>query len=101
VQRKLLFTPMIAALILFACAGEVCAQEETPRFEIGAQFTTLTIKEVQGLQTIDGILPPGSRTEPGVGGRFTYNVNDYIAAEAEVNFFPMTTGSGMTPDSGA
>jgi hypothetical protein len=75
VQRKFLFTPTIAALILFACAGEVSAQEETPRFEIGAQFTTLRLGELD-------------TTEPGFGGRFTYNINDNFAVEAEGNFFP-------------
>lgn len=79
---------VLAVCIFCLCVETAYAQSDVPRFEIGAQFTTLTIKEVQGFQSIDGILPPGSRTEPGVGGRFTYNINDYVAAEAEVNFFP-------------
>lgn len=86
---------LVLAACLFCLCGETAhAQSDVPKFEIGAQFTTLTIKEVEGVQTIDGVLPPRSRTEPGFGGRLTYNVTDHIAAEAEVNFFPDDDGFG-------
>lgn len=50
------------------------SDDEVPRFEIGAQFSSLNR---------DG---EGGRN--GFGGRFTYNFNKHVAAEAETNFFP-------------
>ncbi len=67
----------VVALMLLFVTLAAHAQTETPRYEVGAQFTSLT--------------KPGfgqSRTDPGFGGRFTYNITDYIAVEAETNFFP-------------
>ncbi|MGI8656927.1 MAG: outer membrane beta-barrel protein [Pyrinomonadaceae bacterium] len=67
----------IVAAVLFFAPHSARAQTETPRYEVGAQFTSLT--------------KPGfgqSRTDPGFGGRFTYNITDYLAIEAETNFFP-------------
>lgn len=61
--------------MLFACGVEIRAQEETPRFEIGAQYTALRLSELDV-------------TDSGFGGRFTYNVNDNFAVEAGGNFFP-------------
>jgi hypothetical protein len=46
-----------------------------PRFEIGAQYTALRLSELDV-------------TGSGFGGRFTYNINDNFAVEAEGNFFP-------------
>lgn len=62
--------------------------ERNPRFEVGAQFTVLNVNapsEVPslGLLTGDGFIHP----EPGVGGRFTFNLTDDIALEAEGNFY--------------
>jgi len=71
------------ALALFFALPQQQAQaqaEDAPRFEVGAQFSSLTINE-----------PPFSdnfRTEPGFGGRFTVNLTDYLAAEAQVDFYP-------------
>lgn len=53
------------------------ADDELQKFEIGAQFTALTLdKNFE------------SDTEPGLGARFTYNVTRNFALEAEGNFFP-------------
>lgn len=52
-------------------------QDELPKFEIGAQFSSLSIN--RSFQT---------RTEPGFGGRFTVNLTDNFALEAEGNIFP-------------
>jgi hypothetical protein len=48
-----------------------------PKFEVAAEFTTL---ERDGLGQ--------QRTEPGVGGRFTFNFNRNIAVESAGYFFP-------------
>ena len=54
------------------------------RFEVGVQFTSLFVNRA---------IPPGSLTvsrahnEPGFGGRFTFNLTESIAFEAEGNYF--------------
>ena len=72
-------TTLIAASLWLALShGTVAmAQTETKRIELGAIFTSITKPESFG-----------SRTEPGIGGRFTFNLNDSLALEAEGNFFP-------------
>jgi len=51
--------------------------DEVPRYEVGAQFTSITKPSFDG-----------GRTEIGGGARFTFNLNRSIALEAEGNFFP-------------
>jgi hypothetical protein len=59
-------------------------QERTKRFEVGAQFTSLFVEPLtlQGSRTL-----PLQRTEPGFGARFTFNLTENIAFEAEGNYF--------------
>lgn len=68
----------VALIVLIAGGNRMAGAqtEEAKKFEVGAQFTSLSIRE--------GFNP---RTEPGVGGRFTYNLTDFLALEAEGNFF--------------
>ena len=91
-MRKNLFIITAALMLPFIfCEQEARAQkEDVPKFEIGAQFSSLTLR------------PPdrfGSQTEPGFGARITYNLTDHVAVEAESNlylranrFFTSTTG---------
>jgi hypothetical protein len=71
----LLFT--ITILFLFAGSKAQAQADAPPKFEVGAQFSSLSIND--GFRT---------RTEPGFGGRFTFNLTDNFALEAEGNFFP-------------
>ena len=48
-----------------------------PKFEIGGHFTSITKPSFSG-----------GDTEPGFGGRFTYNINETFALEGVGNFFP-------------
>ena len=67
-----------AALIFCAvllAAGEAQAQTGLPRFEVGAQLS--------GIDMLDSV----REKPPGVGGRFSYNINDYAAFDAELNYF--------------
>jgi hypothetical protein len=80
---------VLLTVVTFASA--VVAQDQndsTPRFELGAQFTLMSVTPPlpapQFPVIIDG---DGRHTEPGVGGRFTFNLTDNIAFEAEGNFF--------------
>src|SRR5437763_16917458 len=74
-QRKFLHAVSVAALLLFLNSNLVLAQSETPKFEVGAQFSLVRFSDLD-------------ITEPGFGGRFTYNLNSHVAVEAEANFFP-------------
>jgi hypothetical protein len=64
-------------LFLFVSSQAQAQLKEPPKFEVGAQFTSLSIDN--GFET---------RTEPGFAVRFTYNVTDNFALEAERDFFP-------------
>src|SRR5712692_7127112 len=65
----------IIALFLLADSQRVSAQSKTPKFEVGTQFSLIRFSDLE-------------ITEPGFGGRFTYNINKHVAVEAEVNLFP-------------
>ena len=72
------FAPL-SAVLLFAAVmlstKEAHAQSDLPRFEVGAQVAVIDLRDSVG------------EKPPGVGGRFSYNVNDYAAFDAEVNHF--------------
>src|SRR5215813_9185925 len=51
------------------------AQADTPRVELGAHFSLIR-------------LPRLDSRAPGVGGRITFNLNDHLAVEGEINLFP-------------
>lgn len=72
------FAPLSAALLLAAVvlsATEARAQSDLPRFEVGGQVSAIDLRDSVG------------EKPPGIGGRFSYNVNDYAAFDAEVNHF--------------
>jgi len=59
----------------------VLAQETHPKYEIGLQVPTLNVSEK-------------SDTDTGLGLRFTYNLTNYLALEAEGNEFLQTREGG-------
>ena len=64
--------------ILVIVPDRVSAQtDDPPKREVAAEFATLNRDDVSDV-----------RTELGVGGRFTYNLNKNIALEAAAYFFP-------------
>jgi hypothetical protein len=67
--------------LLFASSAILAQSEDAPRFEVGAQFSSITIHEPE-----EEII--NFRSEAGIGGRFTFNFTDSIAAEAELTLFP-------------
>ena len=69
--------PLLLTIITFASVA--LAQSTKDKIEIGVQTTSLTIVNPD---------VPFDDTQAGIGGRFTFNFNRSIAAEAEVNFFP-------------
>jgi hypothetical protein len=80
------------SLFLVFCAPATKAQsDEVPKIELGAQFTSIT-------------KPSYGVTEPGFGGRVTFNLNRSVALEAVGNFFPHNcnycSGGGAFSDNG-
>ena len=66
----------IVCLLLFQ-SGVLAQSTDVPKYEIAAEFTSLE-RETFG----------GQKTEPGVGARFTYNLNETFAFEAAGYLFP-------------
>lgn len=76
-RRKNLIAPIVLFLFAAAAAGAHAQSVlDEHRFEIGGQYTAI------GLEDFDVV--------NGVGGRFGYNFNQYLALDAEANFFPET-----------
>lgn len=77
------------ALFLFFSSQSLCAQSETPKFEVGAQFSSLSINP-HSVICFDICLVGSDRaySELGGGARFTYNLTSSIGLEAEGNIFP-------------
>jgi hypothetical protein len=76
-MRKMFFMVLAAAaLLLTVTAQNAQAQSsETPKMEIGVQYTFLRFRDF-------GI------NDNGVGTRVTYNLADTISIEGEYNYFP-------------
>ena len=91
-MRNQFLATIVGLVCLSFCLLEAQAQStEVPKFELGAHFTSLTEPSYDG-----------GRTEPGFGGRFTFNLNRSVALEAEGNFFPhkcRSCGRGVFGDS--
>ena len=83
-QQSIILRLLSCAIILFSlslCASTVMAQENTPRFEVGLHVPILNVTEKHDHDT-------------GLGARFTYNLNNYLAVEAEGNEFLQTREGG-------
>jgi hypothetical protein len=83
-KQPLIFA-LLAVLASLLFVGEVRAQGDVPRFEIGGQFS-LIIRNKPTAQGDEFVSKQA--TVPGFGARFTYNVTNEIAFEAEGNIFP-------------
>jgi hypothetical protein len=85
--------------LLPACGPAARGQEkDAPKVEVGAQFTSLAVNLPNPVFGFPVISPgdPGTDPEAGFGARFTYNLNDHVALEAEGNFFPRESYPGQT-----
>jgi Outer membrane protein beta-barrel domain len=74
---RIMFSLVLAAtaLLLVVPAQNAQAQSETPRVEIGLQYSRLSLRDFDA-------------TDHGVGTRLTMNITDGLAVEGEFNFFP-------------
>mgnify|MGYP003575408304 CR=1 FL=1 len=73
-----IYSPLLLTL-LFTFTSIAVAQDTKAKIEIGVQATSLTLFNPDF---------EFDNTQGGIGGRFTYNINRSIAADAEFNFFP-------------
>jgi hypothetical protein len=67
---------VIGVFLLHSVAHSQSQSQELPKYEVAAEFTTF---ERDSFST---------RTEPGLGGRFTFNLNRVFSLEAAGYFFP-------------
>ena len=67
----------LVCLLLMPLFCQRAAGQERRRFEVGGHFSALRYDDYGDYGT-----------EPGLGGRFGFNFNDHLAAEAEVTFYP-------------
>lgn len=58
--------------------------ERAKRYEVGAQFTSLFVDPSNSQGSLSA---PQIHIEPGFGGRFTFNLTENIALEAEGNYY--------------
>lgn len=78
--RPASFVLAICALATFVTTA-AAQTSEPPRFEAGQQLSLLNFD-------VFDRFADQHRTEFGGGGRFTVNINRYLAAEAQVDYFP-------------
>lgn len=79
------FTAVATLLCLFLFSGKAEAQTDTPKFELGAHFSALPIDDDPTNNSFCNACD--TFVYAGIGGRFTYNLNDSLALDSEVNFF--------------
>ena len=71
-------TALLMMILFLSCTATVNAQnDDPPRYEVGAEFSTISREDFTSI-----------RTELGVGGRFTLNLNKYVAFDSAAYFFP-------------
>lgn len=76
-MKKLSATFVIILCLALGSMKATAQTDELPKFEVGAHFTSITKPSFDN-----------GDTEPGFGGRLTYNINRSVAVEAVGNFFP-------------
>ena len=75
-MNKTRFLVALLSVFLFQIPAQ-SQSTETPKYEVAGEFTTLE-RPAFGER----------RTEPGFGGRFTYNLNSVVSLEGAGYFFP-------------
>ena len=74
-NRTSFLTAVISVFLLHSVAFS--QSQDLPKFELAGEFTTFERDDLGS-----------GRTEPGLGGRFTYNLNRVFSLEAAGYFFP-------------
>jgi len=71
-----------AILLSMLTVSQAAAQSDTPKIELGVHFTALRLSEFD-------------TTEPGVGGRVTFNLTHNFGIEGEFNSYPRRLSQGF------
>jgi outer membrane protein with beta-barrel domain len=74
---------LVVTLLLSFSTALAFAQTDTPKVEVGGQFSYLRLRDIP---VPAGFLGSGSN-DPGFGLRVGYNITNSLAAEAEFNYF--------------
>jgi hypothetical protein len=86
-RRNRFLAVVVSVLCMSCCLLEAQAQSaDVPKYEVAAEFTSITKPDFDG-----------GGTEPGFGGRFTYNLKKSVAVEAVGYFFPHKCQFGLCP----
>src|SRR5688572_8402423 len=84
-MKHWLYSVVAALALFFVTSNDALAQSDRRPFEIGGQFSLLHRNKPTAQ---DDEFVARHVTNPGFGARFTYNLTNEIAFEAEGNFFP-------------
>ena len=88
-RRDAFFSTALTILsVLFFSAPARAQSDDAPKAEVGVQFSSLSVTPPEDFQ--------GTENKPGFGGRFTYNLTDNFALEAEGNFFPTKSSPNIS-----
>jgi hypothetical protein len=87
-RDALLTTALTIISMLFFSPAARAQSEGVPKAEVGVQFSSLSLTPPEDFL--------GTENKPGFGGRFTYNLTDNVAVEAEGNFFPSKSRSNIS-----
>jgi hypothetical protein len=84
-MKQPLYSVVAVFALIFVTGNEAMSQGDVPRYELGSQFSLIYRNKptAQGDEFVARHV-----TNPGFGGRFTYNLTNEIAFEAEGNVFP-------------
>lgn len=76
--------------------------DDVPRLEVGVHFTSVSLNSPRAICPDLCIIGNGRGllTNPGLGGRVTYNLHRNLGLEGEVNFFPRNLGQGFNAPGG-
>ncbi|MBA3242752.1 MAG: outer membrane beta-barrel protein, partial [Acidobacteria bacterium] len=81
-------TTLMILSVLFFPAPARAQSDDAPKAEVGVQFSSLSVTPPENFE--------GTENKPGFGGRFTYNLTDNFALEAEGNFFPTKSSPNIS-----
>ena len=70
------FSLLAISFLLLTHSNALAQSQDLPKFEVGAEFSSLARDSFE------------TRNEPGVGARFTFNLNRSVAFEAAGYFYP-------------
>ena len=88
-MKKKLFVFTGVIILLSLGSRQAIAQSDTPRLEVGAQYTQLNLSAVPGQNTPSGFFSfSGPGLQHGFGGRLVLNLTSILSLESELNFFP-------------